>query len=293
MKKLLFHAGLMAAAMTSMGCAAIDFVDIIVLQSPLALTLYNQFAQPLTEQEKSGMLPGVPMQVIRHNATLGDQITRVVQCMYRQQTFFILKDEKGTIIGDKSNYRLLKFCRLLGDTVEITTNETVAFSEKEIPARPSENMLKRGDLLILQFRFKSGVYVLQTAPIERFGWISMFGGDCWKHVKKSVVKEPSMTGDLHDRLSRKIESANTLYKTFFEQFNRSTGAQKSIPRWSETKSGPDLQWSLSPPYDQTGELDESNKLLVEGLSDIVFNKPVSVRYDKGRITVTQKAVGTP
>jgi hypothetical protein len=279
---------LLAAAVISPA----EVADFVLLESPQSFTLYNEFEQPITASEKAGFLPFSPMQIIRHDARLGDQITQAMQCTYRQKTYYLIKDEQGAVIGDKGRLQLLKGCTLAGDTMEIMKNGASAFFEKSPLSPSSRTTLSKGTRLIVLFRYKNSHYSLQTTPVERFGWVMAGPRDAWKRVKQTAPPDAAVTEDLCARLSERVKAANARYKVFFDRFNASTGRQKSVPEWSEIKNGMECSWSLSEPFGHTGELDASTAYLVEDLRDILIGKPFSVRYENGRIALSPKA-GTP
>jgi len=105
----------------------------VILESPQSFSICNQFEQPLSASDKAGVLPFSPFQIIKPDILLGDGITRAMECLYSQKTYYLLKDERGGIIGDKGQMKLFKACVLVGDTVEIIKGNTVAFSEKVLP----------------------------------------------------------------------------------------------------------------------------------------------------------------
>jgi hypothetical protein len=272
---------------------AAEIADVVLVESPRSFTLYNHFEQPISSSEKAGFLPFSPLQIIQQDVRLGDQITRAMQCLYRQKTFYLLKDETGSIIGDQSHLQLLKGCALIGDTVEIIQGGAVTLYEKSLRSPSSRLALPKGTRLIVLFRYRNAYYSLQIAPVERFGWVPAASREVWKRVRQAVSIDTSITENLHNRLNERIESANRMYKTFFDRFNAGTGQQKSIPRWSETTSRAEASWVLSEPYGHTGELDESTASLVEELRDILIGKPYTLRSEKGRITLIPKATPAP
>ena len=279
----------------SIDALSANATDMVILESPQSFSICNQFEQPLSASDKAGVLPFSPFQIIKPDILLGDGITRAMECLYSQKTYYLLKDERGGIIGDKGQMKLFKACVLVGDTVEIIKGNTVAFSEKS-PTFPatSGTALPKGGRLIVLFKHGNAYYSLQTAPIERFGWIAASSRDSWKHVKQAApIIDTSITEALRTQIAARIESANALYKTFFDRFNGGGGRQKSVPQWSETRGRTEYFWILSEPYGHTGELDESAAYLVKDLQDILIGKPYSVRCEKGRIIISPKGTAAP
>jgi len=260
--------------------------DFVIIESPRSLSIYDQFEQPLSKTEGAGLLPYSPLQIMSADVRLGDQITRAMQCSYGQKTYYLLKDEQGTMLGDKDRIQIVKGCSVIGDTVEVSRKGAVSFAPS-VSALGSAKSLPEGTILVLAFRSKNSYYALQTGHAPRFGWIPASSRDAWKPLKRAASADTSITTQTTMQLSERIEWANAHYKRLFDAFNRGTNMQKSIPRWQKTG---DLTWSLGEPYGRTGELDESAKCLIEDLGDILIGKQFSVRYEKGIINISPKTL---
>ena len=265
--------------------------DFVILETPRSFALYNQFEQPLATSEAAELLPYSPFQIINVDARLGDGITRAMQCSFMQKTYYFLKDDQGAVIGDKERLQIVKGCTIMSDTVEIAQGGAVAFSRRAMTPGPS-SLLQKGAVLVVQFRFKNSYYALLTGPRPQFGWVSVTALDAWKRVAEALAStaDTAMTPQTLGRIIERIESANAQYKVFFDRFNRGAGLRKSPPHWQRVGLSGRLAWDLSGPYNHTGELDESANYLVEDLRDILIGKQFSVRYEKGEITITPKAL---
>jgi hypothetical protein len=263
--------------------------DFIVLLSPQALTIYNQYEQPLSATEKSQLSACVPMQIMQTDVRLGDQITRAMQCSFEQKTMYVLKDEQGEIINGKGNFQILKACMLIEDTVEIVKDGAVPFS-RQFPVSPSSSALKKGEALVVLFRYGNtyAVRLDRDRPAERYGWCPAISQSAWRKSKTVSVVDTVIAPLVRDELSARIERANELYKKFFNEFNHATGMQKSVPAWRPVTNGPGLTWTLNAPYDHTGELNESTERLVEEMRDVLIGKPFSAMYENGELTVKPK-----
>lgn len=266
--------------------------DIVLLESVQPFELYNQFEQPLSVSEKSAILPFSPFQVIRPDVRLGDQVTRALQCQFRHQTYFLLKDEKGVVIGTNGRMRILKSCALVEDTVEIVKGG-VAFTAKSPMPGASRESLPKGARLIILFKYGNAYYSLQTAPAERYGWVQVSAHDAWKHVKITVSRDSAVVDLVFSRIAQRIETANSQYKMFFDRIGAGVGSQKSVPHWSKSNNTAEWTWTLSEPYGHTGELDASTAELLNEVRDLLIGKPFVVSYDKGRITLSPKPAGAP
>jgi hypothetical protein len=264
--------------------------DFIVLLSPRALTIYNQYEQPLSATEKSQLSSGLPMQIMQADVTLGDQITRAMQCNFEQKTMYVIKDEQGEIINGKGNVQILKACTLIGDTVEIVKDGAVLFSQ-QFPIASSSGRLKKGETLTVFFRSGNtfAVRLDRDRPAAgRYGWCPANSQSAWRKTRTESIVDTTLSLLTRDELNARIERANELYKKFFNEFGRATGMQKSVPAWSPVTNGQGLRWTLNAPYDHTEELNESTGRLVEEMRDVLIGKPFSAVYENGGLTVKPK-----
>jgi hypothetical protein len=208
-----------------------------------------------------------------------------MQCAFGQKTYYLIRDDRGAVLGGAAGFQIVKGCAVMDDTVEITRNNAVAFSKN--PAPGPAPFIAKGNTLVVLFRHKNYCYALQTGPSPAFGWIPASSRDSWKHLQQTTALDTSLTARTSDLISERIDKANAHYKLFFNAFNHSSNMQKSIPHWERAAA---LTWNLSAPYSRTDELGESTKYLIEDLSDILIGKQFVVRFENGAITVIP---GTP
>jgi hypothetical protein len=261
--------------------------DFILLKSPRALTIFNQYEQPLTADEKAQLSIGAPMQIMKADVRLGDQITRAMQCSFEQKTYFLLKNENNELPGALGNVQILKNCAILDDTVEII-GDAARFSS-EFPSRVFSVPLKKGAVVILIFRFNN-VYALKTTgPGALYGWSPISTQGAWrKKASAQISVDTALSSSIREELLGRIEAANESYKKFFEAFNHKTNSQKIIPEWKKLTTGSELRWRLNAPYDHIDELSESTKILVEQLRDILIGKPFTAIYEDGELTISPR-----
>lgn len=274
-------------------------VDFLILGSPQVYTIYNQFEQPLSPGERSAFLPFSPLQIVKENDQLGDQITRALRFVYQQQTFFIPKDEKGALVGDASSrYRqLFTGCEPLGDTAEVIKENAIRISERYPSAEASRSPAK-GTLLIRVFRYKDFWYVYVPGLRPYYGWCSSSAQSaCRFHVAEHRTaehrnavqqEENALSSMVREQLNARMEAANAIYKKYFEHFNRATGQEKSVPLWRSVSDGRNLRWELSGAYQRNGQLEESTRRLVEELENILLGRPYSVSCKSGVIAILPK-----
>ena len=240
----------------------------------------------MSPEEKALFSANVPMQIVQADVRLGDQITRAMQCSFEQKTYFLLKNENNEIPHAQGNVQILKNCAILDDTVEII-KEGARYSP-EFPPRVFVP-LKKGDIVIPQFRYNN-FYALRTnASNALYGWCPVATQEAWrKKISVQISVDTALSSLLREELIGRIEAANESYKKFFDAFNRKTNLRKMAPEWKQLTSGSGLRWRLNAPYDHTDELSESTKILIEQLRDILIGKPFTAMYEDGELKITSR-----
>jgi hypothetical protein len=270
-------------------CTAITAktADFVLLKSPQVLTIFNQYEQPLSSEEKALLSSNVPMQIVQVDVRLGDQITRAMQCGFEQKTYFLIKNENKELPGALGNVQILKNCAILDDTVEII-GDAARFSS-EFPSRVFNIPLKKGAVVVLMFRFNN-IYALRTiGPGARYGWCPISTQGEWrKKASAQISVDTALSSSIREELLGRIEATNESYKKFFDAFNRKTNSQKIVPEWKQLTTGSELRWRFNAPYDHIDELSESTKILIEQLRDILIGKPFTAVYEDGELTISPR-----
>ena len=263
--------------------------DFLILSQPRDYTILNQYQQPLTDAEKKLFVPNAPLQIVKENEILGDQLTHALRFAFDGKTWFIEKDEAGNFTGDKGKQfrQVLKKCAIIGDTVQILADRAVSFSEKYPPGLES-GWLKKGELVMRLFSCGGSCCVKLPGAKNEYGW-SRFGAKTgWKRLEQGAEKPQGLTGMLTERIIDRFKAANKTYADYFSHFDRLTGQEKTVPVWRCEAKGNEVHCSLNAPYAATSQLDESTQYLVRDLENMLIGKQCDVRYEKGEIFIKPK-----
>lgn len=205
--------------------------DFLILSQPGSYTILNQYQQPLSDAEKRLFVANVPLQIETENEILGDQITRALRFSFHGKTWFLQKDEEGNFLGDRGKqYRpVYKKCGVLGDTVMVTEDRAVSFSEKYLSA--GQGFLGKGETVVRIFSYGGYCCVRRGGAKAGYGWSSFARKSAWKRVERAAEKPAVLTGSMSDRIVGGFAAANETYKKYFDHFNALTHQEKTVPAW--------------------------------------------------------------
>jgi len=265
--------------------------DILVLADPLNFTILNRYEQPLSEREKESFLPYAPLQIKEKETVLGDEITPALTFLFNGSSWYLLKDEKGDFIihqREGGDYRILKNCQIIGDTIQITRSRAVKFAAG-YPGQEGGSSLDKDEILFRLFKYKNRYCLKQTAGKGPFGWSTLANHSAWQRLKMSVQREEkTLNPAVIDRLSGRMRAANSMYKKYFSAFNNITRAGKTAPQWKKRTLENGIRFALSGPESSVKQLEESTRYLVRDLENILIGKPFSVNSTEGEITIVYK-----
>ena len=265
--------------------------DVLILSRPQDYTIFNQYQQPLSESERSLFVANVPLQIVKENEIMGDQITHALRFVFEGKTWFVERDESGNFAGDKGKQfrQVLKKCLIISDTVQIMAEGAVSFSEKFPPG--AKGWLRKGETVQRLFSYGGFFYVKRPAEKPPYGW-SRFGVKTgWKRIEQGIEKPQELTTLLMEQIMDRFKAANRTYEEYFSHFDKLTGQEKTIPRWRCEAKGDEVHCSLNAPYDGTSQLDESTQYLVRDLENMLIGKQYEVLFDKGGIFIKPRSQG--
>jgi hypothetical protein len=269
-----------------------SIADILLLSHPESYTILNQYQQLVTATEKKMFVANAPLQIEAENEVLGDQITPALKFSFEGKIWFLQKDEKGILLGDKGkqNRQVLKKCAIIGDTVQITADKSIPFAEKG-PFSVEAGFLKKGEQIIRLFSYNGVCCVKRPGAKSQYGW-SRFGQNAgWKRQKQVVEKQEDLTDELTRRILLRFESANKTYKEYFTNFAELTRQEKTAPVWKCEVRKNEVRCTLNKPYTTTSLLDESTKYLLRDIENMLIGKHFDVAVENGSITVSPKNDG--
>ncbi len=263
-----------------------ESADFIISGKPQVYTILNKYEQSLNDAERELFRPFSPLQIINAEYTLGDGITSAQKVRFSGDVYFFLKDDDGKLVGGKKDpYRhTFRKCRIIEDTIRVVKDRAILLSQK-YPSDGKRVYMGKGTLVIRLFKYQNYYCVKYIAKKVMYGWCSLSDKSAWKREIRVKKVDTTLKSELAERIIERINSANEKYEQYFERFNKITGKQKSIPRWRYSYDDELIRCTLTNPYKDSDQLEESTQYLVHDIENLLIGKPFNVRYRNGEILV--------
>jgi hypothetical protein len=268
--------------------------DFIVIPGPLDYTIYNQYQQPVSEQEKAGFIPYSPFQIIEHDMTLGDQVTRALKFDFQRKMYYLLKDADGKFTGEKSKTgrHVFRGVEPFEDTIEVQG------SGLAIVSGAGRNVaMARGTRLVRVFRSGPRYYCAALLDRTIYGWSSLEPRSAWRKIEHGVsekiaaLTDTGLSEPLRKRILARFASANGSYKVCFSHFNSLTGDERAVPQWRcESRDGR-LLCRLAGSGSNGEQLSESSQCLAQDIGNMLTGTDFKVTCRNGEMDI-QKRTGS-
>jgi hypothetical protein len=265
--------------------------DFIVVADPSAYTIYNQYEQPVSENEQGWFFHYSPFQVVEKDITLGDQITHALKFVFQQRMYYLLKDEDGKFIGEKSKSgrQIIRDAEPFGDTIEaLAVGLTMVDGEgRNIP-------ITKGMRLARIFRSGPRYYCTAVSDRAVYGWSSLEPRYAWRKLDKSISAGVSALSDtglseyLRLRILARFASANEAYKACFSHFNSLRGDEKAVPQWRCERNGGRFVCRLDGSISSNGQLSESSKVLEQDIGNLLMGTDYKAMNVNGEILIEKR-----
>jgi hypothetical protein len=267
-------------------------VDYFVIADPREYTIYNQYEQPVSESEKADFVPYSPFQIIDNDAMLGDRITRALTFVFQQKKYYLLKEENGKFMGEKSKagrqaFRGVEPCN---DTIEVLGNGLTMVS-----GAGRNVAIEKGRRLIRVFRSGPRYYCAVFLDRTTYGWSSLEPRWAWRKIEgdvnaqNSVIKDTGLSESLQRRILARCAAANESYKTCFSHFNEQTGDERSVPQWHCECRGSRMFCRLGGPYADGNQLSESSKCLAQDIGNLLIGTNFRASCRDGAIVIEKRS----
>ena len=265
--------------------------DVLILADPLNYSILNRYEQPLSEREQASFLPYSPLQIKEKETVLGDEITPALTFLFNGSSWYLLKDDQRSFMVHKTGkegYKILKNCRIIGDTIRITQSEKVKLAAGYPGQRPGRS-LEQDEILIRLFKSGNRYCLKQTAGKGRYGWSTLSNRSAWQRVKaRKRQQSKTLDSRILDMLSRRMETADLMYKKYYAAFNNINRSDKTAPSWKFRNIENGIRYTLSGSTSSGRQLEKSTQYLVRDLENILIGKPFSVNHAEGEITIIYK-----
>ena len=208
--------------------------DIILIEKPRNLTVYDAFQQSTTSSQLSDFLPFVPIKILKARDILGDGFTRCMKVEIGGKIYFLLIGEEGRLAGwnKAGEIKTFKDKECLDDTITVLVSQKIPFRNY---VNGRQSYLSAGDRCVRYFRHDGSIYVQLIGKNQKFGWIKTGGdeeGKIWKIVQKAAL-QPELSAALRERITGRIQQVNRTLTQIYSMLNTETRKGIAVPQWQK------------------------------------------------------------
>ncbi len=221
--------------------------DVIIIEKPRYIAAYNAFQQSLASSQLVKIQPFVPMKILKTRDVLGDGLTGCMKVEIEGETFFLLNDNSGKLVGwnKLGTVKIYKRKDFLQDTMTILVSRKIIFQSS---ANGSRSYLTTGDRCIRYFEDDGSVYIKRIGKDPAFGWMRIPAaeeGSFWKKVQTSEVRS-EFSQALRERIYGRIKQVNQSLAQIYSVLNRESGKRLTAPQWYVDPKAESLSFILIP-----------------------------------------------
>ena len=263
--------------------------DYLVVERVDRLTIYNKYQQETAAQDRSFLVPFVPMRIVRENDLLSDGYTRCMQVEIGGSVFFLLKDQESRLAhsGDPGYQQTFSNVTPVQDTLQILKDRTFSFS----PIRSARHQpLRSGERVVRVFLRRNEAYCQLLDGSQTFGWID-FGevreGRDWKVFSSLAPASTVIPDNVMMKIRTRVNEVNTVLQKLFLHFNTETHQQKPAPRWNVALTGDSLLCVLEG-APAAADFQQSTLYLAKDIENFTLGAGLLVAHSPGRLEVTTR-----
>ncbi len=262
----------------------------LVAQRPDHFLIFNKYQQTITPRERALLAPFVPMRIVRNNDVLGDGFTPCTTVEINGEAFYLVKGKDGELIGAEKAGVIKRFSDavVLGDTITVLTSG--AFSVV-LPEGDARRTIRRGERLVRYFLEGDRTYVgtMDQSPI--YGFVRLPPSarrQSWDIARSAGEVSASIPQRVLTAVQANIEEVNRVYQGLYSFFNRQTGQQRPIPRWSVSSSRAVIVCTLQN-RPSGADLTQSTRYLVKDLENAVLGTALKVSGSPDHIEIRMES----
>jgi hypothetical protein len=239
-------AGLLVAMCGAL-CAGQRTGDVLIVEHPERLVVFNKYQQRLSSDEYRRLPPFVPMVLVHERDHLGDGFTPCAAVEIGREPYYILRDEEGGLSssGEPGKTDVFRNVSLLGDTVALLRG-------KALRLRPAgdrvEIQLKPGTRVVREFEHESRTYVRLPSGGGRFGWLILpvsARSSEWRETE-SASSTGITSADLLLRVQPVIDGANKSLRRIYAALSPGTGTVHTPPSFRLLLTRGEIKCVLEP-----------------------------------------------
>ncbi len=207
--------------------------DVLIVELPTALTIYDVYQQRLPGGLQRLVPPFVPMIIEAERTTLSDGFTPCMKVLINGSTFYLLRDRSGEVSGlaGAGYNRIYRNVDIVADSLRVRDGHALHFTSAD---RSSTQTLRGGVTLQRFFRDRSVFYCAISSPAPGFGWVTLNAseeGRVWE-ILRPAPAPTKLSASMIASISERVDRANGIIRSLFAVFNRETGADHDPPQWT-------------------------------------------------------------
>lgn len=261
--------------------------DYLIVEKSDELLVYNKYQQRITQSEQKLFIPFIPLKIIEHNATLGDNFTLCSRIEVNGITYYLIKNDVNSYAGT-TNAGLLNLIRKaedLNDTIRVLSGKKI---ELMSPDLNHSIFLGNQVKLIRYFQNGNHVYVITLNKLAKYGWVNVDDEyEIWHETKQNDKPLFQSKEQIVKQITSKLEEVNKLLSDLFLIFNKETIKTKTPPQWRKIKSGSSVLFLFEPKYYQQ-YYQESNTQLKSDIQSILSSSKYTAKILPGSIEIKEK-----
>jgi len=259
--------------------------EYLVISSPAAAELYNQYEQRISPSDKARLPVPLPLKVVAKKQLMGDQITTGMKLSYNSETYYLMLDDKNAPAGlpPSAGATFYTQCTDYSDTVT-TVLPQVTLSSRYPTGGTTVTLAKGVDVTRL-FSTGQATFVVTTLPPHRNGWVRTTDRTFSKRAVTAALPTSADFTTLHLRIVKHLNKINSTYDSLFTFFSTHTGRATTVPSWRSTSSKGTFRYTLSGTPETVAQLSSSTSYVVGEIERMLLGKPFQVQYVNGTITI--------
>ncbi len=266
--------------------------DVLIVESPDQLVLYNKYEQELSYDERRQLPKFLPIRILDENAFLSDGFTPCIKGEVNREKVYILKDETGELrdLERIGYHHIFRNCRFVDDTVKVVQTGAVFLTKKPTFRNSPDTQkyfLEAGDKLHRLFTWKEWTYIERIGKQREFGWSYLAPGKknhTWKPVESASPVNNDRFYEITREVERELNEVNLLLEDLYARLNTMRGEHRVPPFWRMEIREDEL---ICYPDHLPGKnkYPRSTRILVNRLRNIVQGTPYRVFHRDDVITI--------
>jgi hypothetical protein len=269
-------------------CAFAQTFDVLIVEKPDHLVIYDSFQQSLSSLNESVLQPFAPFKVLKQRDVLSDGLTACEKVEVDGEVFYLLRDESGQLAGRKAlgTVRNLQNAKLLNDTIEVLGPRSIVLQH---PVKSGRRFLSNGDRCLRYFNAAGVVYARLLGAKPEYGWLRLPAtekGRSWQKVRAQPMRL-DLSPMIRDRVNGRIKDVNGAFSQVYSLLNKETGKRYPVPQWEVESTNTSLICVLRPAA-AAGFYKQSIQTLSATLQTYLLGTGYDVREHGNRIEIRRR-----